>query len=98
MSGIPIANVPCARGKALGEQIARLTPVVPEMCASCAFRAGTFPNQCLETVLGAVECVIDGKTFYCHVKTTPGGREMVCAGFLSAITKEDWGARLNLPS
>ena len=69
-------NRPTPEGRKLGEQIARLTQKgidrlanegePDERCASCAFRKGTFPNGCPETVLDALKCVMEGVPFYCH--------------------------------
>lgn len=69
-------NRPTPEGRKLGEQLARLTEKAiaalaaegepDERCKSCAFRAGTFPNGCPETVLDAFKCVIEGEPFLCH--------------------------------
>lgn len=92
----PEPNIPCPKGEALGKEIARLTPIVPDMCFSCAFRLGTVPNRCLQTLLGAVNSVLDGVPFYCHIKHDAEGREKICAGYLSATKDINWGANLNL--
>jgi hypothetical protein len=78
------------KGAQLGRQIASITPVTPAMCRTCAFRAGTFPNRCFEVVQAAARCVIGRELFYCHVKNR------ACAGFTSAIGRDNWGADLSL--
>jgi hypothetical protein len=60
-------NKPTPEGRELGQHVARLcevaikeceaeTPILKmiERCASCAFRAGTFPNGCPETLFDAI--------------------------------------------
>ena len=69
-------NRPTPEGRRLGEQIARLTEKAikalaaegeaDERCASCAYRSGTFPNGCPETVLDALKCTIEAHPFLCH--------------------------------
>jgi hypothetical protein len=70
-------NRPCPTGRALGEQLARFTemestahyqrfPDDPEMCASCAFRAGTLPNGCLSTTATALKSAMELTPFLCH--------------------------------
>lgn len=63
-------------GRALGEQLVRLTaPAITklaeqgepdERCKSCAFRIGTVPNGCLQTQADAIKAVIEGVPFLCH--------------------------------
>lgn len=69
-------NRPCAIGRLAGANIARMTePAIAELaaqgepderCSTCAFKAGTLPNGCLETVADAMKCGIEGEPFYCH--------------------------------
>jgi hypothetical protein len=73
-----VPNVPTPEGRALGVELARLTeqarpeferlfPNVKPMCHDCAFRAGTGPNGCPETLMDALKCVIEVfPMFYCH--------------------------------
>jgi hypothetical protein len=89
-------NMPSPEGRALGEQLGRLADAAetdmrsklpdgfPERCASCAFRPGTFPNGCLETVMDALKCTMEGKMFYCHHgKPDAEGRHTdPCIGYL----------------
>lgn len=49
-------------------------------CASCAFRAGTVPNGCLQTQLDALKAVVDGVPFHCHAPND--GR--ACTGWIGA--------------
>lgn len=50
-------------------------------CNDCAFRAGTRPNGCLETVLEATKCVVEGRPFYCHKGVKDGEKpKVLCAG------------------
>jgi hypothetical protein len=72
-----VRNVPTPEGRALGKEIARLTnseaarlliagKEVPYRCKTCAFRGGTFPNGCPETIMDATKCAIEGVPFLCH--------------------------------
>jgi hypothetical protein len=51
-----------------------------EMCASCACRAGTVPNGCLQTQLDLLKTVVEGKPFLCHAPKD--GK--ACAGWVGA--------------
>lgn len=80
-------------GRAMGEQMARLTePVIQRLaalgepdarCKTCAFRAGTVPNGCLQTQLDVFKSVMEQIPFGCH---TPGGEPngKVCHGWYAA--------------
>lgn len=69
-------NLPCPLGIQVGAKLARMTePAVAalveegepdERCSTCAFRAGTLPNGCIETVADAMKCGMEGEPFYCH--------------------------------
>jgi hypothetical protein len=39
-----------------------------ERCSTCAFRAGTVPNGCEQTVMDAVKCVKEDVVFRCHAE------------------------------
>jgi hypothetical protein len=76
-------NMPSPEGAELGAHLARLTapeieayrakfPGWPGPCASCAFRAGTVPNRCAQTVMDAVKCVAEREPFYCHEPAARG--------------------------
>lgn len=78
-------------GRAMGEQIVRLTePTIAalvaegepdERCKSCAFRAGTVPNGCPQTQLDVLKAVVEGVPFGCH-QTDRNGRD--CHGWYAA--------------
>lgn len=61
----------------LGKEIARLAdmaeaeaikrfPHTAVICRTCAFRSGTVPNGCLQTVMDAIKCVMEQVDFMCH--------------------------------
>lgn len=78
-------------GRAAGQQLARLTePAILDLasegepddrCKSCAFRAGTVPNGCLQTQLDALKCVVEGVPFMCHHADREGH---ACHGWYAA--------------
>lgn len=37
-----------------------------ERCKTCAFRAGTVPNGCIQTQMDVMKCVVENTPFYCH--------------------------------
>lgn len=79
------------QGRALGEQLVRLTaPAVQkladqgepdERCKSCAFRLGTVPNGCLQTQADAFKAVIEDVPFLCHQADR---LHQVCHGWFAA--------------
>lgn len=92
---------PSAHGRALGAAFARmadrLEPLYPEIlprCKTCAYRAGTFPNQMAGTLLDALSCHGGEAVFGCHagLKVEDGaefgepapGQEprRICSGYL----------------
>ncbi|WP_155293297.1 hypothetical protein [Comamonas testosteroni] len=85
-------------GRAIGAQLVGLVePVIKhleahgdsdERCKSCAFRAGTVPNGCLQTMMDAVKAMSEQKPFYCHVERYADGSNKLCAGWLAT----QWGA------
>lgn len=78
-------------GRALGEQMARLTEKSiaqlaaegepDERCKSCAFRAGTVPNGCPQTQLDALKAVLEKVPFMCHQSDRKG---WPCHGWYAA--------------
>lgn len=91
-------NAPSPDGVALGKELARLCdaaerekrawyPKHAERCVSCAFRGGSFPNGCAETVLDALKCVIEQRPFLCHMspKDDTGEHAELCAGWLLSV-------------
>ena len=93
-----VRNKPTPEGQALGVELARLTenaktavkavfPDHAEPCQSCAFRAGTLPNGCPETVMDALKCVVTGEPFYCHQGFDVDGKPTkLCAGWVIAMS------------
>lgn len=83
---------PSKHGAILGAAFARIAdemepkcPMVPDRCKSCAFRAGTIPNQMAGTLVEAMHCVIgtDPTPFCCHQTLDADGRPtMLCAGYV----------------
>jgi hypothetical protein len=58
-----------------------------ERCATCAFKHGTIPSSCHQTMLDAVKCLLEGKPFHCHAKTIGAGELLeaqVCHGWYAA--------------
>jgi len=75
-------NAPSEEGRQLGEHLARFyvtekcaTGAADERCRDCAFRLGSIPNGCLQTVGDAIKCLMEGEEFACH----HGDR--ICAGY-----------------
>jgi hypothetical protein len=103
-----IKNTPSPEGRLLGTQLARLHdkakpgvlaqfPDHAKRCASCAFRAGTFPNGCVITTMDALKAVIEGQPFYCHHDCAEDGSPTaLCAGWMVAVTSIDEAARKRL--
>jgi hypothetical protein len=95
-AGVP--NVPTPEGRLLGAELARLADIEEEhlrerfprahrRCGECAFRAGTDPNGCVETLMDAVKAIVEGVPFYCHKKFAPDGSpELLCAGFALLVS------------
>lgn len=75
-------NLPTPEGREGGANMVRMTePAIAalvaqgepdERCPTCAFRLGTLPNGCTETVLDAMKCGLEGEPFYCHDKHHEG--------------------------
>lgn len=88
-------NLPSEAGRALGEQLARLTdielakdlpahPAQLQRCDECAFRSGTTPNGCVETIMDAVKCMLEREPFYCHkVAAADGEPRRLCGGWVA---------------
>lgn len=55
-----------------------------ERCKSCAFRAGTVPNGCMQTQMDVMKAVLEKKPFACHV-VPPGKSRSICAGWFAAV-------------
>jgi hypothetical protein len=85
-----IRNEPSPEGREAGFHLARLAwtareelvaagVIFEEPCRTCAFRLGTYPNGCAQTILDAIECMREDEEFYCHER--PDLPLRVCAGF-----------------
>lgn len=84
-------NIPTPEGREAGAIIARFAdeaaarfPAMQARCATCAFRRGTYPNECGATVLNALKCAIEGEAFECHEHV---GRP--CAGWAALRASSD---------
>jgi hypothetical protein len=91
-----VPNRPTPEGYELGAVLAKLSDrgerillaedgEAPHCCASCAFKAGTFPNGCPETVLDALKCAAEGHRFTCHHSKpldSAKGYSEPCAGWV----------------
>lgn len=95
-----VENLPTEEGRMLGRELARLCdlaepdvrarfPKSGRRCHDCAFRLGTRPNGCAETLMDAVKALAEGSVFYCHDGIPDGetGTEM-CAGFAILVGSE----------
>lgn len=79
------------QGRSLGNRIVRWTqPWVAHLeqqgepdarCKSCAFRAGTVPNGCLQTQMDVLKAVIEKVPFNCHQHDRQG---QICHGWFAA--------------
>lgn len=79
------------QGRALGKSLATMATrglaVMEEAgmpdtrCASCAFREGTVPNGCPQTVLDALKCLAEGVRFGCHAPRDGSP----CHGYTAAV-------------
>lgn len=96
-----VPNKPTEIGRALGKQLARLCdaaeteqrkhfPDMQERCKTCAFRGGSLPNGCEETVMDAIKCVIEGVGFMCHhsPKDGKGGYTELCQGWFLLVSQQ----------
>ena len=57
-----------------------------ERCKSCAFRAGTVPNGCPQTMLDVTKAVFEKVPFLCHANFR-GGVQQVCHGWFAIQTQ-----------
>ncbi|MGW8286396.1 MAG: hypothetical protein ACWGPR_11830 [Candidatus Deferrimicrobiaceae bacterium] len=87
-------NEPSELGAKVGRRLAMLAdlaeaedlerfPNQNPRCNDCAFRLGTLPNQCEETLGDAIKCVVEGQTFYCH----KGQKDRPCMGWVVLQSK-----------
>jgi hypothetical protein len=85
---------PSRHGAILGDALALIaaagrkdSPVdLPEPCLTCAFRAGSLPNQTGATVKMALDCVlgVDPDRFACHHGMKNGEPSKTCVGYVAA--------------
>lgn len=76
---------------AIADEAERLSkirfPGMAERCKSCAFRAGTLPNGCPDTVWDALKCVVEMRDFSCHQHFDENGKPIdICVGWLLAVS------------
>jgi hypothetical protein len=59
---------------------------LPHPCRSCAFRLGTVPNRCIDTLVDAIKCVFEGdRLFRCHEpREGDSVLDQACWGFMRA--------------
>ena len=91
-----IRNHPTPEGREMGAHLARWTEAaLPKLaamgqeddrCKTCAFREGTVPNRCIDTVADAMKCVVEGEhMFLCHhPRAGETGYDKACYGALRA--------------
>ncbi len=84
-------DLPSRHGKLLGETLAAIAdagrfPEAPDLCATCAFRRGSLPNQIAATGKEALDIVlgIDTADFACHHGMKDGSPTKLCVGALLA--------------
>lgn len=88
-----VENMPTEAGRKLGALVAKLAdeaeadqrrdfPNMLPRCNDCAFRAGTRPNGCEETLMDAIKCAVEARPFYCHKGTQDGAKapSRLCSG------------------
>lgn len=79
-----------AAGKMLSERVqpvfdyAKAHGAEDPRCKSCAFREGTLPNKCADTVLDATKCMLEGIEFHCHCDMVDGQPTKLCAGWVAS--------------
>jgi hypothetical protein len=85
-----IRNRPSSSGAALGRMLASVAekslarfPQAHERCGTCAFRLGTYPNRCWQTVVDAFGCLDIREPFHCHERAGDDGYPDVCAGYIA---------------
>lgn len=84
----------------LGKTVARMTEKAvarlaaegdpDERCSTCALRRGTPANQCADTLMDAMKCIVEDEPFFCHDKKRKGH---ACHGwFACAVATQDMPA------
>lgn len=93
-------NEPDELGITLGVELARLCDIeearqrkdFPDQlprCDDCAFRNGTKPNGCSETLMDAIKCVVELAPFYCHKGLSDGHPKHICRGWWLLISTHE---------
>lgn len=67
-----------------GELMLALEGEIAVRCKTCAFRAGTVPNGCMQTQMDITKAVLEHHPFMCHV-VKPGEERKVCNGWFAAM-------------
>jgi hypothetical protein len=90
-----VRDRPSRHGKILGEALAVIAAagrtaapeVLPDLCATCAFREGCMSNQMASTGVMALNCVlgIDPAQFACHHGMKEGNPTKLCVGYLASL-------------
>lgn len=96
-------NRPCKAGRMLGAYLAHVAdsawpdgpPKAYQPCRSCAYRKGTIPNGCLETVLDATKCAMEDHRFNCHQTDRLGEP---CLGWQNAVLAIACDPNLKVPT
>lgn len=71
-----LADAECANLAKQGEE--------DERCKTCAFRAGTVPNGCIQTQSDAMKAVVEDVPFMCHAhKNASGHYNKICFGWFA---------------
>lgn len=92
-----VPNRPTPEGRELGIELARLCdvaeadqlqrfPKAKTRCGTCAFRAGTFPNGCVSTLMDAMKAVTEQDVFMCHEIKNGAEPDRLCSGFVAMLT------------
>ncbi len=89
----PARERPSNHGAILGEALSDIAkagavggPLLDLMCATCAFREGSMPNQMAATGKVALACVLgtDKDEFACHHGMKDNWPTKICAGYVAA--------------
>lgn len=83
-----MANRPSIAGAKLGRKLSQMAdesfalfPDALGRCRTCAFRLGTYPNRCWQTVVDAFGCLDINDPFHCHERFDAAGHPDLCAGY-----------------
>lgn len=79
-SAARLADLGRQRLQSLGLDDVTAPTLRAEMCTTCACKAGTVPNGCLQTQLDFLKAAAEGRPFLCHAPLD--GK--ICAGWVRA--------------